>query len=87
MTESSYSQTIETYDLMNLYFQASHSESSLTPAVELFSKNSQRVKVVGYFCKRVPSWTFYRILNVSLPNNFLQLEEGLRKSLPLQGLH
>ena len=30
---------------------------------------------------------FGRILNVSLPNNLLQLEEGLRRSLPLLEFH
>ena len=57
----------ETYDLMKLYFETTHSESSRTPAVELFSENSQRVKAVGYFHKRAPSWMFNMIQNVSLP--------------------
>ena len=61
----------ETYDLMKLYFETSHSESSRTPALELVFENSQRVKVVGYFRQRAPSWMFDRILNVSLPNNIL----------------
>ena len=33
-------------------------------------------------CWRAPSWMFNRILNVTLPNNLLQLEEGLRRSFP-----
>ena len=48
-----------------------HLESSRTSAVELFYRNSQRIKTVGYFRRRVPSWTFDRILNATLPNNSL----------------
>ena len=33
----------ESYDLMELYFETSHSESDRTPAIELFCENSQRV--------------------------------------------
>ena len=47
---------------MRLYFEISHSESSRTPAVELFCRNIQRVKVVGYFRRRTPSLMFDRIL-------------------------
>ena len=72
---------------MKLYFETSHSESSRTPAEELFSENSQHVKAVGYFPKRAPSWMFDRILNVILLKNLLQLEEGMRRSLPLLELH
>ena len=50
-------------------------ESSRTSAVELFCRNSQRVKAVRYFCKRAPSCIFDRmfdrILNATLPNNLL----------------
>ena len=42
-----------------------------TPAVELFRKISQRVKAVGYFRRRTPSWMFDKILNATLPNNLL----------------
>ena len=52
-----------------------HLESSRTSAVELFYKNSQRVKAVGYFCRRAPSCIFDRmfdrILNATLSNNLL----------------
>ena len=30
---------------------------------------------------------FYRILNVTLPNNLLQVEDGLRRSFPPLRLH
>ena len=43
--------------------------------VELFCRNSQRVKAVGYFCRRASSCIsdrmFDRILNATLPNNLL----------------
>ena len=75
-------------DLQNLQSDG-HLESSQTSAVKLFCMNSQRVRNVGYFCRRVPSCIFDRIidmiLNATLPNNLLQLEESLRKSfLPLE---
>ena len=38
------------------------------------------LKVVCYFRRRAPSWMFDRVLNVTLPNNLLKLEEGLRRS-------
>ena len=38
-----------------------------TSAVELYCGNSQRIKVVGYFRRRAPSWMFDRILNATLP--------------------
>ena len=50
-------------------------ESSQTSAVKLFCGNSQRVRNVGYFCRRVPSCIFDRIidmiLNATLPTNLL----------------
>ena len=56
-----------------------------------FCRNSQRVKVVGYFCRRAPSWIFDRmfdrILNATRPNNLLQIEEGLQRSFPPLELH
>ena len=61
----------EAYDLMKLYFETSHTEPGRTIAVELFCRNSQRVKAVDYFRKRAPSWMFGRILNAILPNNLL----------------
>ena len=42
-------------------------ESSQTSAVELYYGNSQRIKAVGYFRTRAPSWMFDRILNAALP--------------------
>ena len=42
-------------------------ESSRTSAVELYCGNSQRIKAVGYFRRRAPSWMFDRILNATLP--------------------
>ena len=44
-----------------------HMESSRTFAVELYCGNSQRIKAVGYFRRRAPSWMFDRILNATLP--------------------
>ena len=52
-------------------------ESSRTSAVELYFRNSQRVKTVGYFRRRAPSWMFNRILKATLPNNYLPLQEKL----------
>ena len=37
----------------------------------LFCENIQRVKVVGYFRRRAPTWMFDRILNATLLNNLL----------------
>ena len=42
-------------------------ESSRTSAVERYCGNSQRIKAVGYFRRRAPSWMFVRILNATLP--------------------
>ena len=46
--------------------------------VELFCRNSQHVKTVGYFCIKVPSCVFDRmfdrILNATLLNSLLLLE-------------
>ena len=39
----------EAYDLIKLYFETAHSETSRTTAVESFCGNDQRVKAVGYF--------------------------------------
>ena len=47
------------------------SESGGIPVVELFCGNIQRVKAVGYFRRRAPTWMLDRILNVTLPNNLL----------------
>ena len=67
-------QSIYTSHLQYLQSKA-RLESSHTSAVELFCRNSQRVKVVGYFHKRASScifdMMFQRILNVTLPNNLL----------------
>ena len=41
-------------------------ESGRMCAVELFCKNSQRVKPVDYFCKGAPSLMFDRFLNVTM---------------------
>ena len=52
-------------------------ESNQTSAVELYCGNSQRIKAVGYFCRTAPSWMFDRILNATLPNNYLPLHQKL----------
>ena len=72
---------------MKLYFETSHSESGQRVAVELFYGNSQRVKAIGYFRTRAPSWMFHMILNLTMPNNLLKLQEVLRRSFPPLGLH
>ena len=52
-----------------------YEKSSQTAAVELFSRNSQRVNAIGYFCRRAPSCIFDRmfdrILNATLSNILL----------------
>ena len=61
------------------HLQYHHSEARLesngTSAVELFCRNSQRVKVVGYFRRSAPLYIFDkifdRILYAALPNNVL----------------
>ena len=35
-----------------------------------------------YFHRGAPSFMFNRILNATLPNNFLKLEQGLRRIFP-----
>ena len=69
-----------TYNLPTLHIYSTsklegHLESSRTSAVKRFCRNSQRVKPVGYFCRRAPSCIFDkmfdRILNATLPNNWL----------------
>ena len=42
-------------------------EYSGTSALELYCGNSQRIKAIGYFRRRAPSWMFDRILNAPLP--------------------
>ena len=54
-----------------------HLESDQTSVVELFCGNSQRIKAVGYFPRRAPSWMFDRILTATLPNNSLHLQQKL----------
>ena len=78
---------------LNLQYLQSEAdlECNRTSMVELFCKNSKSVKVVAYFHKRAPSCIFDRmfdkILNATLPNNLLQLEEGLRRSFLALKLH
>ena len=62
--EFCYSQTI-------FYSKTSHSEFGRPIAVELFCGNSPRVKAIGYFRRRAPSWIFDKILNATLSNNLL----------------
>ena len=73
-TNSMHLQSSYTPHLQYLQLEV-HLESSQTSAVELFCRNSERVKGVGYFCKRVPSCIFDRmfdrILNATLSNNLL----------------
>ena len=52
-----------------------------------FCRNSRCIKVVGYFCRRAPSWMFDRILDATLSHNLLWLAECLRRSFPSLGLH
>ena len=72
-------------------YQEAHLESIRTIVVELFCLINQRVKDISYFCRRASSWMFDRkfdrILNATLPNNLLQLKEGLRRSFPPLELH
>ena len=68
-----------------------HLESSRAFVGELFSRKRQRVKAVGYFCRRATlcifDRMFDRILNATSPNNLLWLEEGLRRSFTPLELH
>ena len=67
-----------TYTLHLQHIQSeAHLESSETSAVELFCGNIQRIKAVGYFRRRAPWWMFDRILNATLPNNYLPLHQKL----------
>ena len=72
VTNSKHLQSTYTPHLQYLQSQA-HLESTRTCAVKLFCRNSQRVKPVGYFCRRAPSCIsdrmFDRILNATLTNN------------------
>ena len=65
-------QSADTPHLQHIQSQA-HLESSQTNAVALFCGYSQRIKTVVYFRRRDPSWIFGRILNATLPNNYLPL--------------
>ena len=71
-TNSMHLQSTYTPHLQHIQSEA-HMESSRTSAVELYCGNSQRIKAVGYFRRRAPSWMFDRILNATLPNNYLPL--------------
>ena len=81
------------YDLQSTYTpylpytqSEAHLESSGISAMEPFYRHCQRVKAVGYFCRRAPSCIFDKmfdwILNATRPNNLLNLEEGMRRSFP-----
>ena len=74
VTNSMNLQSTYTTHLQCLQSEA-HLVSSRTSAVELFFRNSQRVKAVGYFYRGAPSCIFDRIfdriLNATLPNNLL----------------
>ena len=48
-------------------------ESSQTSGVAI---NSQHVRGVGYFCGRIPSWMFDKILNTTLPNIIARRRSG-----------
>ena len=69
-----------TYSLPTLHIYSTSNRRHIWNLVEhvhheLFCRNSQRVKVVGYFRRRAPSCIFDRmfdrILNGTLPNNLL----------------
>ena len=67
-----------TYTLHLQHIQSDgHLESSRASTVDLFCGYSQLIKVVGYFCKRAPSWMFGRTLNTTLPSNSLLLHQKL----------
>ena len=80
-----------TYSLPTLHIYSTSNRRHIWNLVEhlhheLFCTDSQRVKAVGYFRRRAPSCIFDRmfdrIVNGSLPNNILLLEEDLRSSFP-----
>ena len=65
-TNSMHLQSTYTPHLQHIQSEA-NLESSRTSTVELYCGNSQRIKAVGYFRRRAPSWMFDRILNATLP--------------------
>ena len=85
VTNSMHLQSTYTPHLPYLQSEA-HLESSRISAMEPFYRHCQLVKAVGYFCRRALSCIFDRmfdwILNATLPNNLLNLEEGMRRSFP-----
>ena len=64
-------QSTHTIHLQHIESEA-HLESSRS-LVDLFCRNSERIKAVGYFRRRAPSWMFDRVLNSTLPSNYLPL--------------
>ena len=73
VTNSMHLQSTCTPHLQYLQSEA-HLESSRTPEVELFCRNSQGVKAVGYFRRRASSCIFDRmfgrILNATPPKAY-----------------
>ena len=76
VTNSMYLQSTYTPHLQHIQWQT-HLESSRKSAVELYCGNSQRIKAIGCFRRKAPSWMFDRILNATLPNNYLPLHKKL----------
>ena len=52
------------------------------PSIGAFCRNSQRVKALGYFHRRTPSWMFDSVPNATLPNKSLQLQDDLSRTFP-----
>ena len=85
-----------TYSLLTLHIYSTSNCREIWNSVEhlhheLFCRNCQRVKAVGFFRRKAPSCIFGRmfdrILNGTLPNNILEVGEGLRRSFPPLELH
>ena len=85
-----------TYSLPTLHIYSTSNRMRIWNPVKhllwrFIRRNSQRVKAVGYFRRKAPSCIFNRmfdrVLNGTLPNNLLNLEEGLRRSFPPVELH
>ena len=75
-TNSMHLQSTYTLHLQHIKLEG-HMESCRTTAVEFYCGNSQRIKAVGYFRRRAPFWMFDRIVNVTLPNNYVSLHQKL----------
>ena len=54
--------------------------------MKLCSENSYRIEYVDYFRRKASLRMLDRDVDMPLPNNLLQLTEGLRRSFPTLGL-